>query len=424
MQFKRKDLLLLLVPLVISLLFMIVVPRNPLASDGREYDVLAKNIISGKGYSLDGNTPYGLRPPLYSLVVALIYFMFKPNPYYVVAFQIILLMAIPYIIKKIMILGGFNESQSFCSALIVAIYPFGYVYAQQLITESLTTFLVVLGAYFSIKIVRRDDIKFTAIIWYAIMITLPALAKSQHISILCAVLLVSLCKAIFEKRKFRTISWKCSGVILGAIIVLAPWGIRNYHHFNRPAILGYGAFGEGFLKGYYHAKGEWLIWRYWNEKSSSKGPYFEEWKKKFDCAEELAKSNNVDTDKIKSKIALQEVKKHPFEAFRGYIVRFYSLWIAMPKGDNISFKVKALVLTIEICFLASSLIGLFLYRNMLLKNLIVIYVFVLAESVFLPVIDVESRYSISLKPFLLVGLGLLLANVYSKFFIKEGKPSG
>jgi hypothetical protein len=419
MLFKRKDLLLFLAPLIISLLFMVVVPRNPLQSDGREYDVLAKNIIYGKGYSLDGNTPYGLRPPLYSVIVALFYFMFKPNPYYVVAFQIILLMLVPYMIKRIMILGGFNESQSFWGALIVAIYPFGYVYAQQLITESVTTFLVVLAAFLSTNIIKRDNIKFTVTIGYAIVVTLPALAKSQHISILCAVLLLLACKAILERKELRKTSLKFLGVIIGAMIVLAPWGIRNYHHFQRPAILGYGAFGEGLLKGYYHAKGDWLIWRYWNENSSSKGPYFEEWKEKFDYAEDIAKAKNIDPDKVKTEIALQEIKSDPWEAFRGYIVRFYSLWIAMPKGDNASFKIKTLVLIIELCFLLLSLVGLILFRKMLIRNFAPIYLFVLAESVLLPLIDVESRYSISLKPFILVGLGLLLERIASKIFMKK-----
>ncbi|MGB9680911.1 MAG: hypothetical protein ACPLYC_01775, partial [Minisyncoccia bacterium] len=90
MNFKKRDLILPAIPLILSLLFIVLVPRNPYTSDGNEYDVMAKNILQGRGYSVDGVNPYGLRPPLYPLFVAFFYLIFGATPYPIIIAQVIL----------------------------------------------------------------------------------------------------------------------------------------------------------------------------------------------------------------------------------------------------------------------------------------------------------------------------------------------
>lgn len=419
MKFRKEELLLLFIPLAISILFMVFVPRDPYQSDGQEYDLLAKNLISGKGYSIDGANAYGLRPPLYSFFVSLFYLIFGVSPYPIILAQIVLLMVVPLIIKKMLLNADFNERESFWGALFVSIYPFGYVYAQQIITESLTTFLLSVAGFCAVKIWLSNDVSFKKIFVYGILITLPALSKSQHISMVCALLLVLFFRLTFGKGLRLLDGKKIGALLLSMLIVLAPWGIRNYYHFKKTAILGYGAFGEGLLKGYYHAKGDWLIWRYWNIKSPEKGPFFDEWNEKMNFAEEEAKRRNIDAGEIKTQLAIEEIKKDPIEAVRGYIVRAYSLWISLPKGGQVGFKAKAVIVFIEIIFLISSLLGILLFRKQLIKSLLPVYICVLAEAILLPIIDIESRYSISLKPFLMIAGGLvaekIFNNIKSKF---------
>lgn len=420
MSYEKRDLILLAIPLILILLFMLFVPRDPYQSDGKEYDFMAKSILEGKGYTLDGVNPYGFRPPLYTLFVALFYFIFGANPYPIIIAQIIFLMAVPLIVKQMLLIANFDEEKSFFGALLVAIYPFGYIYAQQIITESLTTFLLSLAALLAVKIWIQDDINFKKAFLYGAFITLPALSKSQHLSMICAVVLSLILKKIFMKEfKPKSFLKICAGLLLGAFLILAPWGIRNYYHFKKTAILGYGAFGETLLKGYYHAKGDWLIWRYWNIKSPEKGPFFDEWNEKMNFAEEEAKKRNIDAGKIKTQLAIEEIKKDPIEAVRGYIVRAYSLWISLPKGGQVGFKAKAVIVFIEIIFLISSLLGILLFRKQLIKSLLPVYICVLAEAILLPIIDIESRYSISLKPFLMIAGGLvaekIFNNIKSKF---------
>lgn len=405
MVLEKRIVILVLIPLVLSVLFMVFVHRSPTESDGLEYDVLAKNIVGGKGYSLDGVTPYGFRPPLYSMFVAFIYFLFGPHPYAVVFFQILFLMAVPPVIRKTLDAAGFGESQAFFGALAVASYPWGYIYSQQLLTEPMTTLLFAIASYFAVLIWREKLSGFAKLTLCGMIITLPAMMKSQHISLVCGLFLALFLSFVFRKAGWKKVAAKAVPLALGAFLLLAPWGARNYYHFHKASILGEGAFGEGFLKGYYHAKGEWLIWRYWNVESPTRGPHFEEWDGKMKLADQMSAKSGMNLGDAKAKLAVEEIKAHPFEAFRGWVVRVYSLWIALPKGSG--YEAMALVFLLEMFFLAFAAAGLFVYRKQLFTEMTPVYLCILAESLLLPIIDVESRYSITLKPYIALAVGLL-----------------
>jgi len=412
-EFRRiKLVLIFLIPIVISIYFLIAWHRDPILSDGREYDTLAKNIISLKGYTLNGITPYALRPPLYSLFVALLYMITKCNPTAVVIVQIFLVAFIPYFLYKILIFAGFEEKRSFFAALSVALYPFGYIYVQQLVTEPLTTFLFVISSYFVVRVWLNDDLKFCEVLISGIIITLPALSKSQHISLISALVVSLTIKGFIEKDLLKKVKLKIIPLLLGALIVLSPWALRNYYHFKDPAILGEGAFGELLLKGFYETKGRFLLLTFWNEKNSGELQSFKDWKSKMDEAEMLSKQEKVSLGVAKKKIAIEQIKKEPLEAIRGYIVRFYSFWVMIPTEQ--SNKIKFLVIVVEITLLILSAIGFVMFYKPLINRLFPIYLCILAENAILALGHMEARYSITLKVFIIMCIGFLLSELIER----------
>jgi hypothetical protein len=320
---------------------------------------------------------------------------------------------VPVIIRNMLTMAGCEPLSAYYGALAAAVYPFGYIYAQQLLTESITTFLFAVSAYVAVKVWQNDNNSFSRLIFYGVLITLPALSKSQHISLVCGLFLAIFLKNVFTKERIVVSMRKIVPIGLGALIILAPWGTRNYYHFHKTSVLGQGAFGEGLLKGYYHAKGNWLIWRYWNEDSPNRGTYFAEWGQKMKLADELSAKTGKDVGQVKKELAIEEIEKHPIEAFRGYIVRAYSLWIALPKMAE--FKIKLAVVVMELFFLGLGITGIIIFRKQLLNPMAPVYLCLMAESILLPIIDIESRYSITLKPYLAIGVGLLAAKAMKKF---------
>jgi hypothetical protein len=417
MHFDKKTAVLFIIPIVIAVLFMIFVPRDPLTSDGKEYDVMAKNILSGKGYSLDGVTPYGFRPPLYTIFIAIVYGVTGSNPFIVVLIQIILLSFVPLIIRECLILGGIAPSQAYYGALASAVYPFGYIYAQQFVTESLTTFLFASACYFALNVWKREDIGFGKLTFYSVLITLPALSKSQHLSLVCGLGLALIIRAFVTKQKISILAKILVPIMLGAVIVLAPWGIRNYHHFGHPAILGEGAFGEGALKGYYQSKGKYLMYPYWNTEYSGHLESWKEWQTKMDKASDEALKSGKNLGSIKKELLMEEMEKNPGETLRGYIVRVYSLWLMLP--SEAGKKAVFTVLLIEIFLLFASLWGMVVFRKFIIVHLAPIYTGILAESLLLPLILTEGRYSISMKPFIIMFAGLLLYVIIDMYVFKN-----
>lgn len=404
---NAKFMVLIVFPIAISICFCIFCHREPISSDGKEYDILAKNLLSFKGYTLDGVTPYALRPPLYSLFVALIYLFTKCNPIAVVIMQIILVAFVPYILYKTLLFAGFKEKESFIAALLVAFYPFGYIYVQQLVTEPFTTFLFVLAAYCTIKIWLTIDLNFFEVLLLGMIITLPSLSKSQHISLISALIISLAIKSFFEKELIKGVKKRIIPLILGAAILLSPWALRNYYHFRNPAVLGEGAFGELLLKGFYETKGRWFLLTFWNEKSSGEMQSFKDWQIKMREAEILSEEQKIPLGEAKAKIALDEIRNEPLEAIRGYFVRLYSFWLMIPTEQ--SLKMKVMTIFIDLFLLILAIIGFIVFYDVLLKKLFPVYLCLFSENAILAIGHMEARYSISVKIFVIMVVGLLLS---------------
>ena len=409
----RWDVVLAVIALAGCLLMIGLFPRNPVANDGAEYDAMARNILAGHGYSLDGVSPDARRPPGYTLFVAFVYFFVGPRPLAVVALQVLLTMATPVVFRRVLTGIGLDHRHALVGSVACVLYIFPYIYVQQLITEPLTTFLVVVGAAVA---TRTWTIGFSApgqAFLAGMLCALPALVKSQHATLAGSFALFGVWTLVRQRSGRPRAMLGVAAFLLGVFLMIAPWGARNLVQFGSPHLLGKGMPGQGLLYAQFEARGRWLLWTFWKEEYSGSLPTWKEYDEKRRAAYEAGSKAGMDPDEIKMALALREIRDNPLEALRAYVVRAYSLWIMIPTSK--SETVRMVSVLVEIAILLAALTGLWLHRHLFKPRGFPLALFIGSQAVLLPIITIEARYGVSLKPFLLAGVGMLGLLAWDRF---------
>ena len=120
----------------------------------------------------------------------------------------------------------FNRKIATAAALVMLIAPIQYIYSQQVFSEHLFTVLLLL-ALLSFWIVVRRHVLFALL--SGLLIALACLTRGQGL-----VLLVWFPLAVLMLTgKWRTTFAATSLMLLGWLMVMAPWWVRNYYTFNR-----------------------------------------------------------------------------------------------------------------------------------------------------------------------------------------------
>jgi len=211
-----------LVLLGVSLALNILILRSLCCTDvdGIEYFRLAVNLADGKGLSLSIDEPFlpaAFRGPVYPAVLALFIKLFGTYKY-IFVFQAILNTLTIFIIYKIIRRLAPNANPAitiFCLLLfsLQLIY-----YAPSLSTEVVNAFLCVTAFY----LLLRKDIFYAGLIF-----GLAVLCRPENLFILLMV-------AIYLWKPRQTLT-----LIAGALLLVAPWMVRNYRAFgavNDPAL--------------------------------------------------------------------------------------------------------------------------------------------------------------------------------------------
>jgi len=347
-------------------------------------------------------SPDARRPPGYAIFVALVYFVVGPRPLAIVALQVLLTMATPVVFRRVLTGIGLDFRHALAGSLACALYILPYIYVQQLYSESLTTFLVVVAAAVA---VRTWAIGFNAprqAFLAGMLCALPALVKSQHHTLAGSFALFGVWTVVRQRTWRPKAMLGVAAFLLGVVLMIAPWGVRNAIHSGNPHLLGT---GQGFLYAQFEARDRWLLWTFWKPEQSGSLRSWQEFVEKRRAAFEAGSKVGMGPDEITNTLALREIRDDPLEALRAYVVRAYSLWIMIPTSK--SEMVRVVSVLIEIAILLAGLIGLWLHRHLFKPQGLPLALFIGSQAVLLPIIHIEARYGISLKPFLLAGVGLL-----------------
>jgi 4-amino-4-deoxy-L-arabinose transferase-like glycosyltransferase len=302
--------------LIVRLLFIIT-----LGADERIYDSLhdqyiyidlAKNIVEGRGLSLsfdifvaDANTPTSIQPPVYPMILSLLFFLFGESYLAVRLLQVVLgagVCVVTFLTAR-KVLG---EPVGLLAALIVCVYPPLVMYTRPIMTETLYSFLVSLIVLFLVYFALGTFRHIHFIIWWTLF-GLTFLLRPEILVFALAVVAFAFWWTLTQRQNaLRSVSLGIGLASLMFIVTVGPWVVRNWRVQGEPTVF---------------PNKRWSMWeenwlRYMLETSSG----WEECKKGLkycDAMPNFNESSELERDRYLSRVAKEFIVSHP-----GVFVRY------------------------------------------------------------------------------------------------------
>jgi len=373
------------------------------AFDGQgEWGILVESLIFFNTYSLyhfdDLLVPSVYMPPLYPFILYLINIISLNKIDFInliIFFQAIISTLSVYIFYKIN-LNFFSSKLSLFNSLIFSMFPLNIYISGQISSITLQVFLSLLFLNFLLLIINKQTKK--NIIFFSIVSGLLILTRGEFILIF-----IFLMVALIKKIKFSNLI----KIILITLLVISPYMIRNYVHFNNIILVK----SLGFN-----------LWKGNNELSLVEG--YEEYDNiKF----KKLKSNLLSLEKIKNyeinrdKLFMDEAKEYLINDPVRYINLFFKKLLSFYLVDLSStypkyYSFYNFVPTLLISLL--SFPGLFLfYRNKNIKHdslLLYLGLNLIIFSIFF----ILPRYKLIILPIQIILIGCFIKYVLDKLNIK------
>ena len=251
---KTNKWLIIIIGLALILRFVYLFLTYPPLSwfDSEGYDATAWNIVQGNGYIITPGIPYAGREPGYALFFLVpIYYIFDHSIFAVQIFQIIIsifIIIFTYLIARKIL----SIKMSLLSTFLITIWPPMIGYNGEIMTEIPFTFLLVLFLYILIKAVEAKSKK----LFFFAGLTLGAATLTRFITFAFPFFLLVIFYLIFRNKRQSSIYFLL--ILIGMLILVAPWMIRNYIIFD-DFVLGRTGGGDIYWMGSYIGwDGEWF----------------------------------------------------------------------------------------------------------------------------------------------------------------------
>ncbi|KPJ63102.1 MAG: hypothetical protein AMS15_01755 [Planctomycetes bacterium DG_23] len=226
--------LVLLLALLLRLVWVAVSDTDTVLSrwgkqntDAVEYHQLARNMLEGKGYSLNGR-PTSYRPPLYPAFLTGVYFFVGGTGFSVVRYtQAVIGALCVFLIFLIARLLFEKRRAEIMTGFIAALYIYHIYWTSELHTEILFMLLIASSVFFLLKFAQTQ--KNAWLLAGGAMLGLAALCRSTALVFLPFVILWLF---IYFRKKWSALLG-CILAFLGvAVLVILPWTLRNYRTHN------------------------------------------------------------------------------------------------------------------------------------------------------------------------------------------------
>lgn len=214
--------------------------RFPAADDAHYYDVLARRLAAGQGYTWlwpDGAVTYAAHYPVgYPALIAVAYRLFGGSAGSAMTVNALLGATAAYAAYRLVDTGGAARWRPVAAGLAVAVHPALVPYTAALMTEGVTAALLVIAAALASR-ARAAASARQALPWLAatgLVMGVATLVRPQ--SLLLAPVLGALAAP-------ASIGWggarlaRAAGVLALALVTVAPWTARNCVRMHRCALV-------------------------------------------------------------------------------------------------------------------------------------------------------------------------------------------
>ncbi len=318
--------------LIVRLLFIIT-----LGADERIYDSLhdqyiyidlAKSIVEGRGLSLsfdifvaDANTPTSIQPPVYPIILSVLFYLFGESYLAVRLLQVVLgagVCVVTFLTAR-KVLG---ESVGLLAALIVCVYPPLVMYTRPIMTETLYSFLVSLIMLFLVKFALGTFRHIHFIIWGALF-GLTFLVRPEILAFAVVMVVFAFWWTLKRRQNaLRSVSLGIGLASLMFIVTVGPWAVRNWRVQGEPTVFP--------NKRWSMWEGNWL--RYMLETSSG----WEECGKGLkycDAMPNFNEASELERDRYFSRVAKEFIVSHPVVFVRYGASRLLKSYPIIPREE-------------------------------------------------------------------------------------------
>jgi 4-amino-4-deoxy-L-arabinose transferase-like glycosyltransferase len=213
--------------------------RFPAADDGHYYDILARRVAAGDGYTWlwpDGAVTYVAHYPVgYPALVAAAYAIFGSSPAVAMSLNALVGAAAAPAVHRLVDADGAPRWRAMGAALAVALHPALVPYTAALMTEGVTAALLVIAC----ALVARARASMSARASWAwlcgagVLMGVATLVRPQ--SLILAPVVGFLGAAAQAPWRMRT--WRAAAVAAIALACVGPWTARNCVRMHRCALV-------------------------------------------------------------------------------------------------------------------------------------------------------------------------------------------
>ena len=233
-SFDRRLALIVAGGLVLRLLYaLVVVKKRVLLGDAHEFDLLAHNLVHGHGYVdpfllKQGIVhPTAFKPPGYPFALAAITALggggYVAHHVLTCLFGTVTVLLIGLIGRRV---GG--DRLGLAAAGIAAVYPMLIAFDGSLRSESLYAMLVTGAVWGALRVAERPSLPRGVVL--GAFIGLAALTRTEALLLL---VLLAVPLAWRQAGRLRAVAV----AVLAAVVVIAPWTVRNITTFHHPVLI-------------------------------------------------------------------------------------------------------------------------------------------------------------------------------------------
>lgn len=285
-----------------------------LMNDPDGYRRLAENLIAHGTFG-EGDTPTAYRPPLYPLMLTGCVALGEHARVAIGVLHVLLGVAT---VGLVLLLGrwwGLGNRGAAIAALLVACDPILLSQSAQVMTETPAAFLATLGLVMLTLSLRQSHCYAWTAMTTGIALGLGALCRPTFL------LWTIVAGAALVYFRWRSASYRTLAFMLGVLIVLSPWAIRNQIQFGRPIVAtthgGYTLLLANNPEFY-----QWLRSGSWGSVWQA-GQFNAAWERR-------APRDEVQADRLAYAEAWQTIRREPAAFAYACLVRIGRFWSPLP----------------------------------------------------------------------------------------------
>ena len=377
------------------------------APEAWEYDEIARNLLSGNGFTVlhNGTEWHAGSAPLYPLLLTAIYAVFGPSPVLAALLNLVLgavLVAIAYRIA----LALMDRNAATVAAGLVGLHPGLVVYAAKIHALNLDVVVVAATALALVTLGASP----TARAW-AVTGVISGIAALTRATVLPAIAIV--CAAAIARHGPAPVIWRRAMVAAGIAIAIAlPWVIRNAVVMHSPSLQP--RYGD-------------VLWR-GNTPSATGGAYSADGRPLLESVPDVRDlvwgKDEFTQNQIFSDLAVAYIREDPLRAGRDLVMKLGTFWwfgreegLLYPRSWLIAYELGYVILVAGAALGAAQL-----SRQRRRWPLFVFVTLFVVVSVIQSAFYVEGRHRWELEPLLVILATLGAASIVRWFANRSARP--